>query len=198
MNQPLLATATAFGLSASAGLNTTIPLLFVGLLAAMGEISLRHPYDVLASPKVLVALGVLAGIEIIHDKVPGADHLLHVVQLPLAATAGAILFASQHSVISSTSPDLAIIMGLLTAGGVHAARSVLRPAVTLTTLGVGNPVVSTTEDVGAFVLTGSSVFLPWLGFSLALLLVLSLLLATRRLVRWRRARALVKPVSEGD
>jgi hypothetical protein len=45
----LLGMAAAFGLATSAGLNTTVPLLIVGLLARAGLVGLAAPYDALAS-----------------------------------------------------------------------------------------------------------------------------------------------------
>ncbi|MGH2523550.1 MAG: DUF4126 domain-containing protein, partial [Anaerolineales bacterium] len=65
------------------------------------------------------------------------------------------------SVIGEIHPALALILGLLVAGGVHAAKSaVLRPAVTATTGGVANPVVSVVEDLIAMIISILAVVLP--------------------------------------
>jgi Domain of unknown function (DUF4126) len=145
-------TAATFGLAASAGLNTTLPFLLVGVLARVGLLGLAPPYDPLASDVALGGLLVLSVLEFVSGKVPGWDSVVQLVQWPLAATAGAILFASQASVVSWVSPGLAILVGVLTAGGVHALRTAARPLVTGATLGLGNPVVSTAEDVLSAVL----------------------------------------------
>ena len=60
MDPLLLGTTTAFGLAASAGLNTTLPLLIVGLLARFGLLALSAPYDALASDVTLSGLTLLA------------------------------------------------------------------------------------------------------------------------------------------
>lgn len=195
MDPLLLGTATAFGLAASAGLNTTLPLLVVGLLARMGLLGLAAPYDALASDVTLGGLGLLALLEIVGDKVPGLDSVVQAVQWPLAAAAGAILFASQASVVTRVSPELAILLGLLTAATVHGARSAVRPMVTAFTAGLGNGVVSTAEDASALLLVLFSALLPVLGLVLAAALLAGLVLAALSAARRgaRLARGLRTP-----
>lgn len=183
MNPLLLGTAGAFGLAAAAGLNTTLPLLIVGLLARFGLLSLAGPYDALASDVALGGLAILALLEILGDKVPGLDSFVQAIQLPLAATAGAILFASQNSVVTSVSPGLAILVGVLTAGSVHAARASIRPAVTALTFGLGNTAVSFVEDAFAVLLSLLAILAPLAGFVLVVALAILLGLAARWAVR---------------
>ena len=62
----LLGIFTAFGLSASAGLNAYIPLLVVGVIAHYTDwITLSEPWDLLANPWVLIVLGILVIIEML-------------------------------------------------------------------------------------------------------------------------------------
>jgi hypothetical protein len=157
MDPQLLGTATAFGLASSVGLNTTLPLLLVGLLTRFGLVELTPPYDALGSFVTLVGLAVLAATEFVADKVPALDTVVQVLQWPAAAVAGAILFASQTSVIRSVSPELAILVGVVTSGAVHGARTAARPLITGLTGGLGNPAVSATEDAGAVSLAGAVV-----------------------------------------
>jgi hypothetical protein len=171
MDPLLLGTASAFGLAAAAGLNTTLPLLFIGALARFGLLTLAPPFDALAGDVALAGLFLLAALEFAADKVPGADSVVHMLQWPLAAAAGAILFATQTSVISSVSPQLAILVGLLTAGALHGVRMSFRPVVTTTTGGTLNPFVSFAEDAGAAVLVGTAMVAP--GVALLLLLVVA-------------------------
>ncbi|PKO21858.1 MAG: DUF4126 domain-containing protein, partial [Chloroflexi bacterium HGW-Chloroflexi-1] len=58
------------------------------------------------------------------------------------------------------SPILALICGLLVAGGVHAVKATARPVITATTAGIGNPVVSVIEDVVSGATTIVAVVLP--------------------------------------
>jgi Domain of unknown function (DUF4126) len=187
MDPLLLGTASAFGLAAATGLNSTLPLLIVGLAARFGLLTLAAPYDAVASDVALIGLGVLALGEIAADKIPGADSIVHMVQAPLTLAAGAILFASQNSMIQDVSPGLAILVGLLTAGGVHALRAIVRPIVTVSTMGLGGPVVSTAEDVGAVSLTLSALIAPILAI-VALIVIVAVAgrLAARRLTSRRQ------------
>lgn len=158
---------TAFGLSTSAGLNAYLPLLIVALTARFTDlINLEAPWDVLTSWWVIGVLAVLLVVEMIADKVPVVDHANDVIQTVVRPAAGAILFASNSNIISDLHPALAVACGLLLAGGVHAAKATVRPVVTATTGGVGNPVVSFLEDVVAFVVSVLSILLPILTFLL--------------------------------
>ena len=72
---------TAFGLSASAGLNAYIPLLTVSLLAKFTDlIKLQEPWDVMTSWWVIGVLSVLTIVEILADMFPGVNHVNDVVQ----------------------------------------------------------------------------------------------------------------------
>jgi hypothetical protein len=184
MDPLLLGTASAFGLAASAGLNTTLPLLVVGILARFGLLTLASPFDALAGDVALSGLALLALLEITGDKVPGLDSVVQTLQWPLAAAAGAILFASQTSVVSWVSPELAILVGLLTAGAVHGLRTAVRPMVTTFTMGLGNSVVSFAEDLLALLLTGLALLAPALG----LLLLACLVVLAVRAFSTRRQR----------
>ncbi|MCX7670704.1 MAG: DUF4126 domain-containing protein [Anaerolineae bacterium] len=162
----------AFGLSAATGLNAYLPLLIVGLLARYTDlIVLRPPWDALANAWVLGVLAVLLLIEMTVDKIPAADTINDVIQTVVRPAAGAILFASSANVISEISPVLALICGVLAAGSVHAAKATVRPVITATTGGIGNPVISTAEDVVAGATTLIAVLLPGLAAALVLLVI---------------------------
>jgi hypothetical protein len=153
---------SAFGLSASAGLNAYIPLLIVAIMARLNVISLNEPWDALESWWAIGVLVVLALIEFFVDKVPAVDTVNDVLQTFIRPTAGAILFAASANAVTNLSPVLSLILGLLVAFGVHAAKSTVRPMITATTAGVANPVVSTAEDITSTVLALLAIVLPWL------------------------------------
>ncbi len=182
----MLGVFAAFGLAAATGLNAYLPLVIVGLLARFTDlIVLKSPWDALTHPAVLVVLGVLLAIEFTVDKIPAVDTVNDVIQTLVRPVAGAILFAASGNVISHLSPVLAMICGLLIAGGVHAAKATARPAVTAGTLGVGNPVVSLAEDVVSGVTTFVAVIAPVLLAALAILFA-AWIIRRRRKRRTRR------------
>jgi hypothetical protein len=167
---------TAFGLSGSAGLNAYIPLLVVALAARFPLsdplLKLSAPYDLLANWWVIGLLVILLAIEMLVDKIPAVDTINDSIQTFVRPVAGAILFAGSTSVINDMNPILAILAGVLVAGGVHATKAIVRPAVTVTTGGTGNWAVSIVEDISAFSISLMALFIPILAGIIVLVLAL--------------------------
>ena len=179
----LLGVFTAFGLSASAGLNAYIPLLVVGVIAHYTDwITLNTPWDLLANPWVLIMLGVLVIIEMLADKIPAVNHINDAIQTFVRPAAGAIAFAASAKVITDVHPVLALICGLLVAGSVHAVKSVaVRPVVTATTGGAGNVPVSIAEDIFSTVMSILAIVVP-------ILVVIILIVMIVLFFQWRQRR----------
>ena len=179
----LLGVFTAFGLSASAGLNAYIPLLVVGVIAHYTDwIILNNPWDLLANPWVLIVLGVLVIIEMLADKIPAVNHINDAIQTFVRPAAGAVAFAASAKVITDVHPVLALICGLLVAGSVHAVKSVaVRPVVTATTGGAGNIPVSIAEDIFSTVMSILAIVVPIL---VAIILIVMIVL----FFQWRQRR----------
>jgi hypothetical protein len=126
---------------------------------------------------------VLLLIEMTVDKIPAVDTANDVIQTVVRPAAGAIIFAASASVITDMHPVVAIICGLLAASSVHAVKATGRPLITATTAGVGNPIISTAEDVVAGVTTVVAILVPGLVATIIIALIAFL---TWRLVRRRR------------
>ncbi len=158
----ILGIFSAFGLSASAGLNAYIPLLVVALLARFTNIlTLKSPWDALTSWWIIGLLVILSIIEFLADKFPAVNHVNDVIQSFVRPTAGAIVFAASANILTEVSPILSLACGLLVAGSVHAVKSVVvRPAVTATTAGAGNVPVSILEDITSTVVSVISIIIP--------------------------------------
>ena len=180
VGQAFLSLATAFGLSTSAGLNAYIPLLVVALLARFTPlVTLNEPWEALSSWWAIGTLTVLLAVEILVDKVPAADTVNDVIQTFIRPAAGAILFAATTNAIG-LHPVLAAICGVILAGGVHVVKAGGRPVVAATTAGVGNPIVSTLEDIVSFVTSVLAIVAPYL---VVALIVIALALFTWWYVR---------------
>ena len=175
---------SAFGLSASAGLNAYIPLLVVGVIAHYTTwIKLTPPYDLLANPWILILVGVLLIVEMLADKVPAVNHINDIIQTVFRPAAGAIVFAASAHALTGVHPVLALACGLLVAGSIHTVKSAaIRPAVTATTGGAGNVPVSVAEDAIATAVSILSIVIPVL---IAVLLLVFVVLIIWWL--WRRA-----------
>ena len=176
------AVLTGLGLATAAGLNAYVPLLVVALLGRFGVLDLSAPYDSLSSTPVLIALGVLLAVEVLADKVAGVDSVNDVIQTVVRPAAGAVLFAGSIGLLTDLPPWVGVVAGLLTAGGVHATKAAVRPAVTVSTGGLGNPVISAIEDAVSLVVSVLAILAPVL---MAVLLVISGALLWRW---WRRRR----------
>lgn len=188
--EALFGIMTAFGLSASTGLNAYIPLLIVAALAKASTlfhleprlITLATPWDVLESWWIIGLLVVLALIEFFADTSPVVNHVNDIIQTFIRPAAGAIAFAASTSgTIEGISPVLALALGLLISGSVHATKALaVRPAVTATTGGAANLPVGIAEDTIATIVSFIAIIAPYL---VAVILILIALLLIYWLLR---------------
>ena len=161
--EALLGIFSAFGLSASAGLNAYIPLLVVALMARFTDlITLNGPWDTLTSWWIIGLLIILSAIEFLVDKFPVINHINDmIVQSFVRPAAGALVFAASTNIITDVHPVLALALGLLVAGSVHATKTIaVRPVVTAATGTTGNIPVSMAEDVTSTTLSVLSIVVP--------------------------------------
>jgi hypothetical protein len=140
---------TGLGLSGSAGLNAYLPLLILGVMQRADAIELAEPYDLVGHPAVLGLLMVLLIVEMIADKIPAVDSLNDMVNTGVRPAAGALLFTASTSTMQDADPTMLTVASLLSggvsAGVIHAAKMIVRPGVTASTAGIGNPFVSLFE-----------------------------------------------------
>lgn len=177
---------SAFGLSASAGLNAYIPLLTISLLAKFTNlIHLQSPWDTLTNWWVIGLLIILGAVEFFADKVPAVNHINDIIQTFVRPAAGAIAFAASANVVTEISPILSMIAGLLVAGSVHTVKSVaVRPALTAVTGGVANTPVSIAEDVISTFLSILAILIP-----IIIGIILVLVVTTFIWWKWRKINA---------
>ena len=163
MDPRLLTLPAAFGLAGASGLNASLPLLVISLLARAGLVQLAPPFDALQSDVAFYGILLVAVVEFAADKVPALDSVTHVLMGPLAATSGAIVFASQAGTIQRVDPGVTVVLSLLlgggTAVGVHLTRATIRPALNVFLLG---PVASAVEDAFSAVFSVVSLLAPLL------------------------------------
>ncbi len=178
---------SAFGLSASAGLNAYIPLLVIALLGRFTDlIELNKPWDTLENGWIIGLLVALSLVEFFADKIPAVNHVNDILQTFVRPVAGAIAFAASARVITDVHPVLSLAAGLLLAGSVHAVKTVaVRPAVTAATGGAGNVPVSIAEDLISTVVSILSIVIP------VIIAVFAILLTSWIVFRmWRRSNAI--------
>jgi hypothetical protein len=185
--QPMeTAILTGIGLAAPAGLNAYIPLLALALAdRATTWVTLHAPYDVLSSNLGIAILIVLLTIEITVDKIPGVDHINDLMQSVVRPAAGAIAAVAATGGVVMINPAIMVLVGVVLAGSVNAVKVTTRPAVTLGTAGILNPVVSLVEDAVAVMASLVAIFLPFLVIPFLALFAVSSILLLRRVRRLR-------------
>jgi hypothetical protein len=152
---------TGAGLAAPAGLNAYIPLLTVGLLARFTDlVTLESPYDIISSDAGLIILTVLLVIELFADAVPGLDTVNDAVQTAVRPAAGAFLMLASDGEMIDMHPIVQVLIGAGLAGIVHTIKALGRPAITVSSGGLGNPAVSTIENVVALMLSLLAILIP--------------------------------------
>jgi hypothetical protein len=174
------------GLSASAGLNAYIPLLVLALADRLSdEVTLDRPYDFLSSTPGIVIILLLLTVETVVDKIPGVDHVNDLISSAIRPAAGAIVMMAATNEGVNLNPALAMVLGLLVAGSIHAGKALSRPAITVSTGGVGNPVVSMLEDAASAITAVIAVVLPIIVIFIIAAFAALLFWAYRRIRRFR-------------
>ena len=144
-------------LSATCGFRVFVPLRAVNIGTrakdADGQplIELAAGFDWLSSDIDMMIFLVAAIFEIGGYYIPWIDNLLDSVASPAAIVAGTLITAS---FITGMDPWLQWLLALIAGGGVagavQATTVVTRASSTVTTGGLGNPIVSSVETSGAF------------------------------------------------
>jgi len=178
--ETLLSICLGLGLSAACGFRVFVPLLVVNLAARAGWVSLAGELSWMGDTAALWAFGVATVLEIGAYYVPWLDNLLDSVATPAAVVSGAIVTAS---VVADVDPALKWMLAVIAGGGiagvVQTATVGGRVLSSITTAGLGNPLVATVELFSSFFLSILAVMAPVLAALFVLLLLLLL---------WRRRR----------
>jgi hypothetical protein len=176
---------TSAGLGLGAGINAYATLLVFGIVARWQPVIFHDDLArFFATTPVLIVVGILYLIEFVADKVPTVDHVWDIIHTLIRPIAGALV---AWAAVSDKIPHGAVILAAVIAGGValgsHATKATVRGASTLTTAGLGNPVLSVIEDAFAFVNALIAIFLPWLVIVTLIIATLFFVVVYRRLRR---------------
>jgi hypothetical protein len=184
--ETLVSLALGIALAAAVGLRVFVPLLMVSIAVYFGKVHVSSTFAWLGTVPAMAMFGVAAAVEIAAYYLPGVDNLLDTIALPVAMGAGMMLVAAP---LVDMPPLLkwttAVVAGGGAAGLMHGVTSVLRAKSTLTTGGLGNPVVATTELGGALGLSLLALALPVLALVVVVTMTVCLFWMVRRLARGR-------------
>jgi hypothetical protein len=164
--QWVLALLLGVSLAASTGLNVFLPLLLLSLAGRfhVGDVTLGGSFAWLSSDAAIIALSVATVVEIVADKVPALDHLLHVVATVAKPVAGALAASAAMggTMDLTTAAVVGLIIGAPISLGMHTVKFSTRVLSSSTTAGFANPFVSFVEDILSAVLSLIGIFLPLL------------------------------------
>lgn len=175
--------ALAYALTTTAGLRGFLTLFAASVAAHYHWIHPSAGFAWLGASGTVIVLGIFALIELVADKVPVVDHALHAVSFAVRPVAAAILVGG--TVNTSNSAEL---YGLMAAGAlnslvVHSSSAATRAASSATTFGLANPVISVVEDVLTIFGIMLAFIFPILAAILALILVITLIVAANKVYR---------------
>lgn len=162
-------TLTGMLLAAAAGLNAFLPILGLALADRFtSKVDLPQPYNIISSNAGIAIVLALVTIDLVADKIPRVDHLNDLINSPIRPAAGMFLMMAAVSGKNEIHEVVAMFIGLLLAGAVHAYKSMKRTRITLATNGLANPMVSIIEDGIAAITTALAILAPWIGLVVAI------------------------------
>ena len=172
--------AMAYALTTTAGVRAFLALLVAAVAAHEGWIHITNSFTWLGSTGSIAVLAIFALLEILGDKVPVVDHVLHLVHFVVRPAAAAILVAGTVHTPSNAELVSLMVVGALNAFVVHGSIATVRAASTATTLGVVNPGLSVVEDVVAIGGGAAAIAFPFVAALIAIIFVIALVVVVRR------------------
>lgn len=187
----LLGLLIGVSLAAACGFRVFVPMLVMSVAAKAGMLELSDGWDWIASWPAIAAFGAATGLEIAGYYIPWVDNLLDSVSSPAAVVAGTVAVAA---CVSELHPLLAWSAGVIAGGGmagaVQATTVVTRGALTTTTAGFGNFLLSTLELVISLALAVLAIIAPLVaGLAVCLVVVFVGLRFMKRRIRQSERRA---------
>lgn len=176
---------TAIGFAAGLNLYATVAAL--GLLARFGDLPLPPGLQLLESWPVIASSLALFSIEFFADKVPAFDLVWNALHTFIRIPVSALLAYRATSQLSPEHQLLATLLGAVAALIAHGGKTAARTAVTPSPEPVSNITLSLSEDVFAIGLTWLAARHPYVAGTLALLLIVTILLVIRLVIRALRA-----------
>ena len=183
----LVEIALGLGLAAATGFRAFLPLLAAAIAARAHWIPLNEQFLWLAATPVLVTLLTASLLEACAYFIPGVDHLLDLLAGPAAVVAGVVVSASAMAhVPASIMWPVAIIAGGGIAGLTKGSAALARAKIVMATGGLGNPLLSAVETLGATAIAMLAIAAPLLCLVLVFALsVWAIRKAGRLAFRWR-------------
>ncbi len=182
------------GVAWASGINLYAAILVLGLGGASGGIALPESLDIVQSPPVIMAAGLMFAVEFFADKIPGVDTGWDALHTFIRIPAGALLAANS---VGDVSPALQLAAGIV--GGsvssvTHAAKASTRVMINTSPEPVTNWVASISEDLAVFGGLWLALNHPMLFLALFVLFLLLLIWLLPKL--WRGIARLLRKIGQ--
>lgn len=176
------------GLSAAAGFRVFLPFLCLSVSSYFHIWNVPAGMQWTGTLPALLLFGTATVFELAAYYIPWIDNLMDTISTPAAAIAGSILTASA---LTDVSPMLqwsaGIIAGGSTAAVFSSSTALTRAASSLTTGGIANPLLATTEIGGSLLFTFAALFAPiFAGITVMILFVFTARFIYKRLINKRK------------
>lgn len=185
--ETFLAIAVGIGLSAACGFRVFVPLLVMNFASLSGLLHLAPGFAWIGSYYATVAFATATIVEVLGYYIPWLDHVLDIVATPAAMTAGTVATAS---LVTDMSPFLKWTLALIAGGGiaglVQGTTVLLRAKSLVSTVGIGNPLVSTLELLGSILTALLAIFVPILCLALVAFLCIFVISKAGRFILRRK------------
>lgn len=159
--ETILSFLLGISLAAAVGFRIFIPLLVLSLASMSGSLTLSSGFEWIGTLPAFIVFLTASLFELGAYFIPFVDNLLDTIASPAAVIAGSIVVASS---IVEMEPllkwTLAIVAGGGAAGIVQSVTAITRGASTVTTGGLGNPMISATETTASISLSVLAIFFP--------------------------------------
>jgi len=181
----LFALLAAIGFAAGVNLYATVAVL--GLLARFGHLPLPPGLQLLQGWPVIAASAALFAIEFFADKIPAFDLIWNALHTFIRVPVAGLLAYRATSQLSPEHQLLATILGASVALIAHSGKTAARAAVTPSPEPLSNITLSVGEDLFAIGLTWLATRHPYAAGTLAAVLVITIVLLIRLVIRAMRA-----------
>src|SRR4030043_733443 len=181
--ETLLGIAIGIGLSGACGFRVFVPLLVMNLASLGGLLHLSSGFEWIGSSYATIAFSTATVVEVLGYYIPWLDHVLDIVATPAAVIAGTVATASM---VTDLSPFLKWTLALIAGGGiaglVQGTTVALRAKSSVSTAGIGNPLISTMELVGSIITALLAILVPILCLALIAFVCIFFIRTTGRLI----------------
>jgi hypothetical protein len=180
--------ALTMGVAWASGINLYAAILMLGYLGTTGSLDLPPDLQVLGSPMVMLAAGLMYCIEFFTDKVPGVDSGWDGISTFIRIPAGAVLAAGAVGEVGTAAQLAAGIAGGALATGSHVTKAGTRVLINSSPEPITNWFASVGEDVAVIAGLWTALYHPALFIVLLILFILLMIWLLPKL--WRGIKKL--------